>query len=126
MMGAAGAEKTEAATLAPSARGQQARSESETAVYVRVTPYTFDPAKEQEQSRISEQRLIPALQQLPGFLRFTGGIDRAAGRGIAITESDDMAHAAGLRDAIIGVVQEMAEQGLRLDTAQIYEVNAST
>jgi hypothetical protein len=95
-------------------------------VYGRVTPYTLDPAKERQQSRISAQQLIPALRQLPGFRRFTGAIDRESARGVAITEWDDMAHAQGLRDAIIGVVREMVDQGLHLEAAQIYEVNAST
>jgi hypothetical protein len=93
-------------------------------MYIRVTPYSFDPAKEQDQLRISEQQLVPALRTLPGFRRYTGAVDRASGRGVAITEWDDLAHAEGVRDAIIAVVREMAEHGLQLEAPQVLEVNA--
>jgi hypothetical protein len=98
----------------------------ENTMYIRVTPYSFDAAKEQDQLGVSEQRLVPALRALPGFRRYTGAVDRPSGRGVAITEWDDLAHAQDLRDAIITVVREMAEHGLHLEAAQIFEVNAQS
>jgi hypothetical protein len=91
-------------------------------MYVRVSPYSFDPAREQEVVRLSQEQLVPALRQLPGFRRYTGGADRTAGRGVAITEWDDLEHAQSLRDAISGLVQQMANLGLHLEAAQVYEV----
>jgi quinol monooxygenase YgiN len=95
-------------------------------MYIRITPYSFDPAKEQDQLQVSEQRLVPAIRTLPGFRRYTGAVDRAAGRGVAITEWDDLAHAQDLREAVITIVRDMAEHGLHLEAAQIFEVNAHT
>jgi hypothetical protein len=95
-------------------------------MFIRVTPYSFDPTKEQEVLRISHERLVPALRQLPGFRSYTGAGDRATGRGVAITEWDDLEHAQTLRTAISGLVQEMADPGLHLETAQLYEVQVHT
>ena len=91
-------------------------------MYVRVTPYSFDPTREQEFVRFSQERLIPAIRQLPGFQRYIGAGDRASGRGVAITEWDDLQHAQVLRTTVGGLVQEVAELGVHLEDPQIYEV----
>lgn len=87
-----------------------------------MTPYSFDPAKLQDVVHLTEERLIPVLRQLPGFRRYTGAGDRAAGRGVVLTEWDDLEHAQTLRTAIGGLVQEMADLGIHLEAAQLYEV----
>ncbi len=50
-------------------------------MYVRVTPFTADPPREQEVSRFAKERLIAALRQLPGVRRYLAAGDRATGRG---------------------------------------------
>jgi hypothetical protein len=58
-------------------------------MFIRVTPYSFDPNKEQEVLRISHERLVPALRQLPGFRGYTGASDRTTGRGVASRGSQE-------------------------------------
>ncbi len=91
-------------------------------MYVRVTPFVLDLAREQEVTRFSEEQLLPAIRQLPGFRRYTAAVDRAAGRGVSLTEWDSQEHAQALRTAVGGMLQEMAELGIQLETAQVYEV----
>jgi len=66
--------------------------------------------------------LIPAIRQLPGFRRYTGAADRAAGRGVTLTEWDSQEQAQALGTAVGGLVQEMAKLGVQVETAQVYEV----
>jgi hypothetical protein len=91
-------------------------------MYVRVTPLSFDPTREQEFIRFNEEHLIPAVRQLPGFHRYIGAGDRTTGRGVAITEWDDLQHAQVLRNALGGLVQEVADLGVHLEDPQVYEV----
>lgn len=84
-------------------------------MYVRVTPYSFDPARLDETMQFTEERLIPALRQLPGFRRYVGSGDRATGRGVVLTERDEQEHAQNLRTALSGVlIQNIADLGMRL------------
>jgi hypothetical protein len=95
-------------------------------MHVRVTPSHWDPAREKEVVRFIEERLIPVIRQLPGFHRYTGGVERATGHGVALTEWDDLQHAQDFRTALGGLVQEIADQGITLEAAQIYEVPVQT
>jgi quinol monooxygenase YgiN len=95
-------------------------------MYVRVTPYSGDPAREQEVVRFAEERLIPALRQLPGFRRYLAAGDRATGRGVTISEWDDQEHAEHLRPALGGLMQEIADLGIQLEAAQVYEVTVQS
>jgi hypothetical protein len=87
---------------------------------IRVTSYSFDRAKLQDMVRLTEERLIRVVRQLPGCGRYTGAGERATDRGVVLTECDDLDHAETLRTPISGLVQETADLGLHLDTAQIY------
>lgn len=91
-------------------------------MYIRITTATFDLAKEQELQQIIDEQMIPAMRQLPGFVGYTGGIDRASGRAVSITTWDDMDHAQGLRAALGSVVGQFEALGARFDPPQIYEV----
>jgi heme-degrading monooxygenase HmoA len=91
-------------------------------MYVRVTPFSFDPAKEQEIVRFTDERLMPAIRQLPGFRRYTGALDRAHGRGFAISEWDTLEQAEQFRTALGSLVQQIAELSVRLEAGQTLEV----
>jgi hypothetical protein len=91
-------------------------------MYVRVTPSHSDPARAEEVVRFAEERLVPALRRLPGFRRYTVGVDRATGDGIAFTEWDTLEQAQNLRPALGGLTQEIADHGIRLETSRVYEV----
>jgi hypothetical protein len=53
-------------------------------MYVRIARGNFDPAKEVEVHILGEVLLF-ALQALPDFQSFLGGLDRRAGRLVLIT-----------------------------------------
>lgn len=95
-------------------------------MYIRITTATIDipvdTAKEQAVMRVIDEQLIPRLRQLPGFVSYTGGQDRATGRSLSITTWDDMEHAQGLRAAIGGLIAQFEALGVRFEPAQIYEV----
>jgi hypothetical protein len=91
-------------------------------MYVRVTPTHSDPAREQEVVGFIQERVVPALRRLPGFRRYTAAADRATGEGVAVTEWDTREQAEALRTALGGLVQEIADHGVRLETSQVYEV----
>jgi hypothetical protein len=91
-------------------------------MYIRITTLTYDPAQEAEVFRITDEVGIPAFRQLPGFVSYTGGFDRAARRGVAVTIWDDMEHAAGFRTALGGIIQQFEAVGVRFDPPQLYEL----
>lgn len=96
-------------------------------VYLRVTSMRYDTAREQELVQFTEQQLIPAFRRVPGFRRYIGGVDRATGRGVSITEWHDLQHAQLLREAIgPALLQGIADVGAQLEHAQFYEVTAQT
>ncbi len=92
---------------------------------VRVSPCRYDPARHTEVVQALEEHIVPALRRLPGFRRYTQGLNREEGRGIVITEWDNLQRAQALRDAIGPVViDHFADLGLHLEAAQFYEVTA--
>ncbi len=54
-------------------------------MFVRVTHGRYDVANEAEIQRMVEERLIPAMKQLPGFQSYLGGVDRSTGKLFAIS-----------------------------------------
>ena len=91
-------------------------------MYVRITPFSFDPGREQEIVRFTNERVIPVTRELPGFRRYTGAIDRASSRGFAISEWDTLEQAENLRTALGSLPQQMADLSLRLEAGQTLEV----
>lgn len=91
-------------------------------MYIRVTPLTYDLAKEDKVIQLGDEQLIPLLRQLPGFVSYTTGVDRANGRGVAISVWDNMDHAAGLRTTIGSLVQQFEAIGVHFEPAQVYEM----
>ena len=91
-------------------------------MYVRVTSFTYDPAREEDVYKLADESLIPALKQMDGFVSYTTGGDDETGHGVAISVWDNMEHAAALRDALGSMIQQFEEAGVRLDAPQLYEV----
>ena len=92
-------------------------------MYARITPTRVDPAREADAARLAEDRLIPALRQLPGFQHYFVTLDRGApGRGYTITVWDTREQAEGLRGALSGLIAEFRAIGVELETSQVHEV----
>jgi hypothetical protein len=91
-------------------------------MYIRVTPLAYDPAQEEAVLQIIDQQLLPTIRQFPGFVSYTGGVDRSSGRAITVTVWQDMDHAAGFRTALGGLIQQFEAVGVRFEPAQLYEL----
>lgn len=91
-------------------------------MYIRITTGTFDPAKEAELQQLTDEKYIPLLQQSPGFQSYLGGIDRLAGRVVAITVWDNMDHEQMARTAVGSLIREVEAAGLRLDPSLVFAV----
>jgi hypothetical protein len=91
-------------------------------MYIRVTTLSYDIAQEEKVFRMTDEQLIPAFKRLPGFVSYVAGVDRSAQRGVSITMWDNMEHAAGLRTALGGIIQQLEAVGVRFDPGQVYEL----
>ena len=91
-------------------------------MYIRNTTFTYDPAQEDKLLRVIDEQMLPAFRQLPGFVSYAAGFDRAAQRGVSIMVWDNLELAAGVRTMLVGIVQQLEAVGIRLDPAQIYEL----
>jgi hypothetical protein len=86
------------------------------------SPTADDPAQEEALTHLVEDQMIPAFKRLLGFVRYCCGVDRSAQRAVAVTVWDDMEHAAGLRSALGGFIQQLEAIGVRFEPAQLYEI----
>ena len=84
----------------------------------RITPYRFDPARLEQVLRLTDEQLLPALRQRPGFRHYFGTGDRATGRGYVITIWETAEQADGLREALGAVVAQFQALGLELEAVQ--------
>jgi quinol monooxygenase YgiN len=91
-------------------------------MYIRITTATFDPAKEEEILRIIDEHMLPAMRRLPGYQSYTGGLDRKAGRAVAVSVWDNMDHAQEFRNALGSLVQHFEAASVRFDPPQIFEI----
>jgi hypothetical protein len=95
-------------------------------MYVRVTPFRYNPAADREILRFTEQRLIPVLQQVPGFRRYTGAADAANGRGVTITEWGDDTPDEAIQRALAPLREDIAHLGTQMEATQIYPIRIHT
>ncbi len=91
-------------------------------MYIRITTVTIDLAKEQEVLELIDGQMVPALQRLPGFQRYIGGLDRATGRAVAVSLWDDMEHAQSLRAALGSLGGRFEALGVHYDPPQVFEI----
>ena len=92
-------------------------------MYLRVTRGSFDPSRFDEVMRLN-QEIRAGLQRLPGFQGGQVGIDRSAGRLVAVTTWDTEEHARFSRDALRDLVTRMQASGTQFEPPEVYEVSA--
>ena len=92
-------------------------------MYLRLTPGRFDPSRIDEVTRIN-QEVLAALQRLPGYQNGQVGIDRTAGRLMAVTTWDTEEHARFSRETLGDVLTRMQAVGSQLEPPEVYEVTA--
>ena len=92
-------------------------------MYVRVTTVTFDPARKAQVLQLIDDSMIPAIKQMPGFVSYTGATNDEEGKGVAISVWNDLEHAAALRDALGGLIQEFEARGVGFEPAQLFEID---
>ncbi len=90
-------------------------------MYVRVTRGRFNPDTEADVQLVSDE-VAAAARRLPGFQTYQGGLDRGAGRLVAITTWDTAEHATALRNAIPETVARLLGLGVQLEPAEIYQI----
>jgi hypothetical protein len=92
-------------------------------MYIRVTAGSADVSRADEVTQWGNDVLMPAIQRLPGFRNYFGGVDRQSGAIVGITLWETEEQARGLRDALDqSVLQQLGELGVRLGDSQVYEV----
>jgi hypothetical protein len=74
--------------------------------------------------RIVEAQVIPALQKLPGFQRYIGGINRSTGMLTAVSLWDSEEQASFSREAVISAIPALTALGVTFEPAETYEVTA--
>jgi hypothetical protein len=93
-------------------------------MYVRITRGRFNPSTEADIQRLVEEQVIPAIQKLPGFQRYFGGVNRSAGMITAVSLWDTADQASFSRDAMISAVPALMALGVTFEPAETYEVTA--
>jgi hypothetical protein len=88
--------------------------------YIRVVQATYDPARAEEVTRL-QGAFTSAIQRLPGLLQFYGGVDRSAGKTIAITIFDTQEHASFGPERLGDVGSCLREAGMQIESPAIYE-----
>ncbi len=92
-------------------------------MFVRITPGRSDASRLDEVQRWGDNTLVPALQQMPGFRGYVGGADRQTGRITAISYWDTEEQANRMREVLDqSILRQIAELGVQLDPAEVYEV----
>ncbi len=96
-------------------------------VYVRVTPGSADLARADETESFVRETLIPALEKMPGFRGYIGGVDRTNARITAISMWETERQARQMRaDLDPGVLRQMGNLGMQLGVSQVFEVIIQT
>ena len=92
-------------------------------MYLRLTRGRFDPSRIDEVTRLN-QEVRAALERLPGYQGGQIGIDRTAGRLMAVTTWDTEEHARFSRETLGDVLTRMQAVGSQLEPPEVYEVTA--
>ena len=103
--------------------GPPTTAEKGATVHLRVTRGRFEPATYDEFVRLS-QDIATAVRRLPGCRSYHGGLDRAAGRLVAVSTWDRADQARFSRDALGEVLTRTLALGAQLEPPEFYEVVA--
>jgi hypothetical protein len=94
-------------------------------MYLRITPFSFDPLREPEAVGFTNDQLIPAFRRAPGFRHYYAASDRTTGRGYAVTVWDTREQSEALRNVLRNqILQGIQAVGIQLETSQVFEVIA--
>ena len=89
-------------------------------MHVRITRGRFDPARAEDVKDLTGD-VAAAIKTLPGFVAYTGGLDRAAGTLVAISTWQDEEAANFSREQLGDVLSRILELA-QLEAPDIYEV----
>lgn len=92
-------------------------------MYIRITPFSFDPVRVEAAATISRESVVPMIRALPGFHSYYGGLNRASGRGVSVTTWESEEQATNLREMMREGVAALQASGIVFEAADIYEVN---
>lgn len=92
-------------------------------LHLRITRGRFESATYDAFVRLS-QDIASAVQRLPGCRSYHGGLDRAAGRLVAVSTWDRADQARFSRDALGDVLTRTLALGAQLEPPEIYEIVA--
>jgi hypothetical protein len=95
-------------------------------MFIRVTTGRFDPQREADLLRWGEEQFLPALRQLPGFQGYHGGIDREAGRLVAVSVWETREQAEALPERASATIGQLAGLGVQMEAHQTFEETLSS
>ena len=90
-------------------------------MYLRITRARFDPARYDDVVPLARE-VTAAVQRLPGFHHYHGGIDRNAGTIAAVSVWDTEEHATFSRDTLGAVISRLQAIGAQLEPPEIYDI----
>ena len=93
-------------------------------MFARVTPGRTDVATIAQLRKLTEERLIPAFQQMPGLVHYLALFDDQTGQTISITVWETKEQASAPPTRLGDVRAEYAALGLEFGPTQTYEVAA--
>ena len=85
---------------------------------IRVTRGRFSPANEAAMMRALQEQVLPNVRQLPGFKSFHIGVDREAGRVVAVSVFDTREQS----EAVAAQRAPGEAVGIQFEPAEVYEV----
>jgi hypothetical protein len=91
-------------------------------VYIRINQIRFDVSRVQQARRLTEEQVVPAVRQLPGFRRYVLSGELTAGRGALLSEWDTRDQAQALPAAMAYLAEEVARLGIEIEPGTVYEV----
>jgi hypothetical protein len=95
-------------------------------MYARVTTTQGPPERADEAVRVIKEMVIPAAEAIPGFKGGLWLLDRAGGRGIAVTLFDTQESLSASADAATKIRGEgVAKIGADIVSVETYEVAAA-
>ena len=89
-------------------------------MFIRVTRGRFSPANQDAMMRALQEQVIPAVRQLPGFKSFQIGLDRDAGRVVAVSAFDTREQT----EAMAAQRAPGEAVGIQFEPAEVYEIIA--
>ena len=95
-------------------------------MFIRVTTGRFDHQREADLLRWGGEELLPALRQLPGFQGYHGGLDREAGRIVAVSLWETREQADALPERASATLGQLAALGVQMEAHQTFEETLSS